>query len=661
MSGLRENMVRYQIAARGVSDDRVLDAMRAVPREAFMPEGLAEFAYEDTPLPIEEGQTISQPYIVALMIAAIQPEPQDRVLEIGTGSGYAAAVLSRVVGQVYTVERHETLVDLARRRLLTLGYGNVEVLHGDGSLGWPEHAPYDGIIVTAGGPHVPRQLRDQLAVGGRIMVPIGPDPRLQHLVRVTRVDHERFEEERLGEVRFVPLVGEDAWEGPGVVPVGVSPPRGTRPATTAALIREAAEPSTDIGDVDVGPLLDRIGQSKVVLLGEATHGTSEFYQMRARITRELITKRGFTIVAVEADWPDAARVDRYVRHGPTAQEGQPAFSRFPTWMWRNAEVHNFVEWLRAWNADLPDPARRAGFYGLDLYSLFTSIAAVLRYLDEVDPDTAALARRRYACLSPWERNPAVYGRAALTGQYRTCEEPVTRMLRDMMERRLEYAVHDGDRFLDAAQNARLVANAERYYRVMYFGQVDSWNLRDRHMFDTLDMLLKFHGPEARAVVWEHNSHVGNAAATEMGARGEFNVGQLCRERFGRDAFLLGFGTDHGTVAAAHDWDAPMQVMAVRPSHAESYEWLFHEAGVPALLLPLGPAARPEVREELRPPRLERAIGVVYRPDTELQSHYFQAVLPIQFDEYVWFDETRAVRALPAHAREGVPDTYPFGV
>jgi protein-L-isoaspartate(D-aspartate) O-methyltransferase len=661
MSLPRENMVRYQIAARGVSDDQVLDAMRAVPREAFMPEDLAEFAYDDTPLPIEEGQTISQPYIVALMIAAIQPGPRDRVLEIGTGSGYAAAVLSRVVGQVYTVERHEALVDMARRRLRTLGYGNVEVLHGDGSLGWPEHAPYDGIIVTAGGPHVPRQLRDQLAVGGRMVIPIGPDQRQQRLVRVTRVTHERFEEEQLGQVRFVPLVGEDAWEGPGVFPVGVSPPRGTRPATTAALIREAAEPIADFEDVDLGPLLDRIGGSKVVLLGEATHGTSEFYRMRACITRELITKRGFTIVAVEADWPDAARVNRYVRHGPAVQEGDPAFTRFPTWMWRNAEVHNFVEWLRSWNADLPDPACRSGFYGLDLYSLFTSIAAVLRYLDEVDPDTAALARRRYACLSPWERDPAVYGRAALTGQYRTCEEPVTRMLRDMMERRVEYAVHDGERFLDAAQNARLVANAERYYRVMYSGHVDSWNLRDRHMFDTLDMLLNFHGPDARAVVWEHNSHVGNAAATEMGARGEFNVGQLCRERFGKEAFLLGFGTDHGSVAAARDWDAPMQVMAVRSSHAESYERLFHETGVPALLLPLGPAARPEVRDELRPPRLERAIGVVYRPETELQSHYFQAVLPVQFDEYVWFDETQAVRALPASAREGVPDTYPFGV
>lgn len=451
------------------------------------------------------------------------------------------------------------------------------------------------------------------------------------------------------------------WEEPGVIASGASMPQGSRPEAIAGLIREAGEPIEEIDEVGLGPLLDRIGRARVVLLGEATHGTSEFYRMRARITRELITRRGFTIVAVEADWPDAARVDRYVRHRPAALESEPAFSRFPTWMWRNGEVHDFVEWLRAWNAEVVDPARRVSFHGLDLYSLFGSIAAVLRYLDEVDPDTAAIARYRYSCLSPWERDPAVYGRAAVTGRYRTCEEQVTRMLRELLERRLDYATQDGERFLDAAQNARLVANAERYYRVMYYGQADSWNLRDRHMFDTLMMLISAQGPEARAVVWEHNSHVGNAAATEMSARGEFNVGQLCRERFEQDAFLLGFGTDHGSVAAASNWDEPMQIMAVRPAHPESYERLFHGSGRPAFLLPLGSAARPAVREELSVPRLERAIGVIYRPDTELQSHYFQALLPLQFDEYVWFDESRAVRALPLVPREGVPETYPFGL
>jgi len=654
----REAMVRQQIAARGVNDPRVLEAMREVPRELFLPEELAEFAYDDTPLPISEGQTISQPYIVALMIAAIRPGPRDRVLEIGTGSGYAAAALSRVVGQVYTIERHGALADLARRRLESLGYRNVEVVVGDGTLGMPAHAPFDAIIVTAGGPRVPTRLRDQLAIGGRMVIPVGTDLHLQHLIRITRVDHERFEQESLADVRFVPLVGADAWEEPHVI---AAPRPGSRSEGISWLIRESAEPIADIDEVDLSPLLERIGDARVVLLGEATHGSSEFYRMRARITRELIAQRGFTIVAVEADWPDAARIDRYVRDAAAVPSVEPAFTRFPTWMWRNGEVHEFVEWLRDWNAGVADPARRAGFHGLDLYSLFTSISAVLRYLDEVDPDTAAVARRRYACLSPWERDPAVYGRAAVTGRYRSCEEPVTRMLRDMLERRVDYAASDGERFLDAAQNARLVANAERYYRAMYYGAADSWNLRDHHMFDTLMMLLDSRGPGARAVVWEHNSHVGNAAATEMSARGEFNIGQLCRERFGKDAFLVGFGTDHGTVAAADDWGAPMREMQVRPSHPESYERLFHEAGLPACLLPLGAAARPAVREELESPRLERAIGVIYRPESELQSHYFQAVLPLQFDEYIWFDETHAVHALPAMVGAGLPDTYPFGL
>ncbi|HYB40838.1 MAG TPA: protein-L-isoaspartate(D-aspartate) O-methyltransferase [Candidatus Methylomirabilis sp.] len=658
LGALRESMVRHQIAARGVTDARVLDAMRLVPREAFMPAELEEFAYEDTPLPIEEGQTISQPYIVALMIAAVAPRPGDRALEIGTGSGYAAAVLSRVVDHVYTVERHAALVELACRRFQAQGYRNIDVLHGDGSLGWPEHAPYDAIVVTAGGPHVPRQLRDQLAVGGRMVIPVGTDPREQRLVRVSRVARDRFDEEELAAVRFVPLVGAEGWREPGIL-TGADRAGGGPGRATAALIREVAEPIADIEGVDLDPLLDRIGASRLVLLGEASHGTSEFYRMRARITRELVDRRGFSMVAVEADWPDAARVNRYVRHGPGRPEGNPAFERFPTWMWRNAEVHELVEWLRWRNGAVRDPARRVGFYGLDLYSLFTSIAAVLRYLDDVDPDAAALARRRYACLTPWERDPAVYGRAALSGRYRTCEEPVTHMLRDMMARRLDYAARDGERFLDAAQNARLVADAERYYRAMYYGHVASWNLRDRHMFETLEALLAFHGPDARAVVWAHNSHVGNAGATEMGTRGEFNIGQLCRERYGSHAFLVGFGTDRGTVAAARDWGGPMQVMDVRPSHPESYERLFHQAAMPALLLPLH--GRAELREELAPPRLERAIGVVYRPDTELQSHYFQAVLPAQFDEYLWFDRTSAVRALGADAGQGMPDTYPFGL
>jgi erythromycin esterase-like protein len=430
----------------------------------------------------------------------------------------------------------------------------------------------------------------------------------------------------------------------------------------STLIRECAQPLADIEGADLDPLLERIGGARLVLLGEATHGTAEFYDMRARITRELIRHHGFSMVAVEADWPDAARIDRFVRHLPPGPSDEAAaFTRFPTWMWRNEQVHRFGEWLREWNRTVEDPAQRVSFHGLDLYSLYTSIEAVLRYLDDVDPGAARLARHRYGCLMPWERDPADYGQAAISGQYRICEGQVVAMLGDMLQRRLDYARHDGDRFLDAVQNARLVANAERYYRVMYYGSVASWNLRDKHMFDTLVQLLEERDTETRVVVWEHNSHVGDATATEMGARGEHNVGSLCRAAFGPDACLVGFGTDHGTVAAASDWGAPMEFKDVRPAHRDSYERLFHDTGIAAFTLGLREPHRAELRAELEDPKLERAIGVIYRPETEMQSHYFQASLPHQFDEYIWFDRTSAVTPLEVLVGAGVPETWPFGL
>jgi len=656
----RRRMVDEQIAARRVADSAVLDAMRAVPREMFVPASASEFAYDDTPLPIEEGQTISQPYVVALMAEALELTPRDRVLEIGAGSGYAAAVLSRIAAEVYAIERHAALAELASRRMRKLGYENVHIVHGDGTLGWPEHAPYDAIVVAAGGPSVPEALRAQLAVGGRLVIPVGATPRAQELVRVRRVGPNEYRQEELGTVQFVPLIGAQGWADRSPAPA-IARPRG-REAPIAALLRETAEPFESIESVKLGALLDRVGDARVVLLGEATHGSSEFYRMRAHITRELIVEQGFRAVAVEADWPDAARIDRYVRHG-SASSARPeaAFSRFPTWMWRNQEMHEFVEWLRHYNGETADPARRVSFHGLDLYSLYTSAAAVIGYLERVDPEAASVARKRYGCLMPWERDPATYGRAALTGQYRTCEDDVVAALRDLLSRRLEYSRQDGERFLDAAQNARLVADAERYYRAIYYGSTASWNLRDQHMFDTLQSLVAFHGPETKIVVWEHNSHIGDAAATEMAARGELNVGRLCRAAFGERAYLVGFGTDHGTVAAASDWDAPMEIMDVRPAHAESYERLCHEAEVPAFLLSLRHPARAEVRDELLPSRLERAIGVIYRPASELASHYFQACLPRQFDEYVWFDRTAAVTPLGRAHTTGMPDTYPFGL
>jgi protein-L-isoaspartate(D-aspartate) O-methyltransferase len=376
--------------------------------------------------------------------------------------------------------------------------------------------------------------------------------------------------------------------------------------------------------------------------------------MRDRLTRELISKKGFRFVAIEGDWPDAARVDHYIRHLAYPPSEWTAFARFPVWMWRNKEVSSFVDWLRNYNSGQKSRDRVA-FHGLDLYSLYDSIRAVLRYLDEVDPRTARVARERYGCLTPWQSDPATYGHAALTGTYPTCERAVTSMLTDLLKSHREYAEHDGERFLDAIQNARLIANAEQYYRIMYYGSRASWNLRDTHMFQTLKTLLTFYGSESRAVIWAHNSHVGDAAATEFAARGEFNLGHLCRIEFGNRAYSVGFGTNRGTVAAASSWDAPMEIKTVVPAIGESYENLCHRSAVPSFFLDLSQTPG------LAKARLERAIGVIYRPETELASHYFQAILPEQFDEFVWFDETTAVTPLKAKELEGLPETYPFGL
>jgi protein-L-isoaspartate(D-aspartate) O-methyltransferase len=655
----RARMVDMQIARRGITNPHVLVAMREVPRERFVPDDVAEFAYEDSALPIEEAQTISQPYIVALMLEAAGIEPGERVLDVGTGSGYAAAVASRIAARVYTIERHGTLAHIARRRIGLLGYRNIEFRVGDGTAGWLEAAPFDVIIVAAGGPSVPATLKQQLAVGGRLVIPIG-DERQQTLMMVTRTSQHEFADEDWGDVAFVPLVGAHGWQEPGKLVELRRAPSIARARDIPELIRHAAEPISALEDTTVASLCERFGGARVVLLGEATHGTSEFYRARAAITRRLIEQHGFNIVAVEADWPDAATIDRYIRHKPARGDTLP-FQRFPTWMWRNAEVAEFLDWLRGYNAPR-DADDRVGFFGLDLYSLNASARAVIDYLDKVDPQAGAVARERYGCLTPWQHDPATYGRAAISSGYAKCEEAVTAMLRDLAQKALDYAAQDGDDLLDAEQNARLVAAAERYYRVMYHGSAESWNLRDSHMFETLERLLAFHEPASKAVVWAHNSHIGDASATEMGqVRDELNIGQLCRERFGPAAALIGFGTDRGTVAAASDWDGPMEVKTVLPARADSYERLCRDSAVARFLIDLRAGERDELREALLAPRLERAIGVIYRPETELHSHYFQATLPQQFDGWLWFEETRAVSALPARQGEGVPETYPFGL
>jgi len=428
------------------------------------------------------------------------------------------------------------------------------------------------------------------------------------------------------------------------------------------------------GADDHDALLDIVGDAHVVLIGEASHGTHEFYAERARLTRRLVEERGFCAVAAEADWPDAYRVNRFVRGRSdevTAEEALRGFQRFPTWMWRNEVVLDFVGWLRERNDRVgPDERAKAGFYGLDLYSLFRSMGEIVAYLERVDPEAAARARERYSCFDHYHDDAENYGFAAAFGAGETCEDEAVEQLVEIQRLAVDQARRDGleaeDESFYIEQNARTVRNAEEYYRTMFGGRVSSWNLRDRHMADTLDALAEHlasqRGEAPRIVVWAHNSHVGDARATELGAHGELNIGQLARERHPRDARLIGFTTYAGTVTAADDWGGPAQRMRVRPALDGSVEALLHETGVKAFHLPL--AADPAVAEPLRSARLERAIGVIYRPRTERQSHYFRARVADQFDALVHIDDTRAVEPLERTApwEEGeVPETYPHAV
>ncbi len=428
------------------------------------------------------------------------------------------------------------------------------------------------------------------------------------------------------------------------------------------LIRRAAEPLPEIDDPAFGAMFDRFGDARVVLLGEASHGTSEFYRARAAISKRLIEHHGFSIVAVEADWPDAATIDRYVRHRGPREGEMRAFERFPTWMWRNKEVDVFIRWLREHNQGRSHE-HMAGFYGLDLYNLQASMRAVIDFLEKEDPEAAKIARLRYGCLEPWADHPATYGRMAVFEGYARCQAPVMDMMRDLMRSNFDCLSAECDEWLDAASNARLVKNAEAYYRIMYEGAAESWNLRDTHMFETLNQLLDAKGPQSKAIVWAHNSHIGNAAHTDMGKRrGELNIGQLCKERFDSKARCIGFGTHAGTVAAADDWDMPMRIKEVRPSMEGSHERMSHESGIPRFILDLrAEEIGLDLKEALGDERLERFIGVIYRPDTERWSHYSECVLHRQFDAWVWFDRTGAVTPLPGEMRPGEDETYPFGL
>ena len=442
----------------------------------------------------------------------------------------------------------------------------------------------------------------------------------------------------------------------------------TRLSEPVAALRLAAHRLRgDASDFD--PLLERIGNAHFVLIGEASHGTHEFYRVRSEITKRLIDENGFSAVAVEADWPDAYRVNRFVRgrgNDTSATEALGGFRRFPQWMWRNADVLDFIGWLRAHNESVVGTERPVGFYGLDLYSLHASIEAVLTYLRTVDPDAARRAQARYACFDHVGPDLRRYGAAALYGLAPSCEREVIAQLVELRRAAGEYAKRDGrldpDALFYAEQNARVVRNAEAYYRAAVAGGVASWNLRDRHMVETLTLLSEYlgrGGEDVKVVVWAHNSHLGDATWTELGSRGELNVGELVREQHAHDSVLVGFTTYRGTVTAASDWDEPAERKRVRPALDGSYEHLFHSAELGNSLLLFN--HEHELSWMMEEPRLERAIGVIYRPETERMSHYFSASLSRQFDAVLHYDVTRAVEPLERTGlweRGELPETFP---
>lgn len=436
-------------------------------------------------------------------------------------------------------------------------------------------------------------------------------------------------------------------------------PKETSRQTTS--LQEIAHPLG--GPESLDPLLDRIGTARYVLLGEASHGTSEYYTWRQQISERLIREKGFSFIAVEGDWPDCYAVNRYIKGAPdageSAQEVLRKFDRWPTWMWANEEVEALAEWLRRFNADLPEEAR-IGFYGLDVYSLWDSMYAVVQYLNRIDPKAAQVAKRAYRCFEPYGEDVQEYARATAFVPA-SCEAEVVQIL-SMLRRKIREYPNDREALFNAEQNALIAQNAERYYRTMVHGGPDSWNIRDGHMADTLDRLMQFHGPQSKAIVWGHNTHIGDARATDMAEAGMVNVGQLMRERHGEEkAVLVGFGSYRGSVVAAVEWEAPMEIMPVPPARQGSWEEGVHRNSPEDRLFIFEELDRLPDKARFYQPWEHRAIGVVYHPNRERFGNYVPSVMPRRYDAFLYLDETEALHPYSIEPREErePPETYPW--
>ena len=644
---MKEISITDQLKDKGIRNSLLIEAFQDIPEAFFLSENLHPYFYEDIRIEKSIEKTEPRVIVVARMLEQLEVKAEQNILIIGVDSVYILAVLSKIYKEVYAVETTKTYSDWALEVLKNIDVTNVHLKTGKLDNGWETKAPFNAILSASEFKEIPDIIKKQLKIGAKLLAPVGPDWAHVMLETIERISETEYVTKALRDNYFIPKpklfpkIGTEVYpENEIIDEIGIS-----------------SIPFKTINKFPIEGLLERIGDAKVVLLGEASHGTSEFYTMRQEITKALIEKKGFNLVCAEADWSDAEQINNYVRNQYQSQNWMP-FARFPEWMWKNKEVLDFVEWLKKYNTKRNNTI---GFYGLDLYGLENSIDLVINYLEDIDPDLATLAKLRYSCIMPYMSNPTVYGKLVKTQKLESCEKAVLKMLFDLLKNKNK--LNHSQAYFYAYQNATVVVDAERYYKAMYYGSAESWNLRDFHMFYTLKSLLSYYGKESKAIVWAHNSHIGNALATEMYARGEINIGHLCKEHFASKSYHIGFGTYTGTVAAAKNWGETMQVMPINDSIENSYEHLFQKTNVPNFTLPLrAEHSEKKLRKFLNTPRLQRAIGVVYKPKTELMSHYFKAVLPSQYDEYIWFNKTKAITPLATKTETTkLLDVHPFGL
>ena len=424
-------------------------------------------------------------------------------------------------------------------------------------------------------------------------------------------------------------------------------------------ISQWAYPLTEKNSLD--PLFERIGDSRIVMLGEASHGTHEYYNWRSYITRRLIEEKGFNFVAVEGDWPDCYQLNRHIKNytdpGKGTYDVLHSFNRWPTWMWANWEIVALGDWLRKHNSGV-GPDKKTGFYGLDLYSLWESMGSIMQYLKKTDPGALKVAEEAYKCFEPFQKEEGQsYARATMFVP-ELCENEVVHLLKEIRTKLPTYNT-DHENVFNAEQNAIVMVNAEKYYRAMVHGGPHSWNLRDEHMAETLDRLLAFHGKKSKAVIWAHNTHIGDARATDMIQEGMYNIGELARLKYKQDVVLVGMGSFCGTVMAGRRWGAEMQKMEVPDAAAGSWEFMLHNASPVNKLLIMDDFNQDVFMENHIG---HRAIGVVYNPEYEKYGNYVPSILPLRYDAFIYFDKTTAIHPLhiKPHGNQ-IPETFPFGV